>query len=167
MNKLSNSFLLLALVMLAGCASDPERDVRTYDRDRVGAVQEVESGRIVSLTPVDIEGVEDTSKIGTVLGAVAGGLAGRQVGGGSGRDIMTVIGAAAGGYAGSRAGDDEARSDGVQIGLEMDDGRQISIIQELDENERFEVGERVNVVFNGDRAEVTHDTRTRSYGFRD
>ncbi|TLX61651.1 hypothetical protein DN820_20085 [Stutzerimonas nosocomialis] len=46
--------------------------------------------------------VQDQHKIaGTVIGAVAGGLLGNQVGGGSGKKIATVAGAAAGGYAGN------------------------------------------------------------------
>jgi uncharacterized protein YcfJ len=40
--------------------------------------------------------------LGTLAGAVVGGVLGHQVGGGSGRDIATVAGAAAGGYAGNR-----------------------------------------------------------------
>jgi len=39
---------------------------------------------------------------GTVLGAVIGGLAGHQVGGGKGRDLATVGGAVAGGFIGNR-----------------------------------------------------------------
>lgn len=47
--------------------------------------------------------VKDTHQIaGTVLGAVAGGLLGNQVGGGNGKKIATVAGAAAGGYAGNK-----------------------------------------------------------------
>lgn len=47
--------------------------------------------------------VKDQHKIaGTVLGAVAGGLLGNQVGGGNGKKIATVAGAAAGGYAGNK-----------------------------------------------------------------
>lgn len=154
MGKLSNAFVVLVLLLSAGCASSPyEREpVASYGRDRVGTVQHVQHGRIVSLTPVDIEGNE--SKVGTVVGAVAGGLAGRQIGSGSGRDIMTVIGAVAGGYAGSQLQDGAARADGVEIGLQMDDGREISIIQELDENEMFRVGDHVSVVFSGDKARV-------------
>ncbi|MFT5782390.1 MAG: hypothetical protein ACI9EB_001779 [Pseudomonas sp.] len=46
--------------------------------------------------------VKDEHKIaGTLLGAVAGGLLGNQVGGGTGKKIATVAGAAAGGYAGN------------------------------------------------------------------
>jgi uncharacterized protein YcfJ len=37
-----------------------------------------------------------------VLGGVAGAVLGRQVGGGSGRDVATVVGAVAGAYAGDR-----------------------------------------------------------------
>ena len=40
--------------------------------------------------------------IGTVAGAVVGGVLGHQIGGGTGRDIATVAGAAGGGYAGNR-----------------------------------------------------------------
>lgn len=39
---------------------------------------------------------------GTAIGAVVGGLAGNQVGGGSGKKIATVAGAIAGGYAGKQ-----------------------------------------------------------------
>ncbi|WP_342246069.1 glycine zipper 2TM domain-containing protein [Pseudomonas sp. OTU5201] len=47
--------------------------------------------------------VKDQHQIaGTVLGAVAGGLLGNQVGGGSGKKIATVAGAVGGGYAGNK-----------------------------------------------------------------
>jgi uncharacterized protein YcfJ len=45
--------------------------------------------------------VKDPNRIaGTAIGAVAGGVLGHQIGGGSGRDLATVAGAVAGGYAG-------------------------------------------------------------------
>ena len=40
--------------------------------------------------------------VGSVAGALIGGLLGHQVGDGSGRDLATVAGVAAGGYAGNR-----------------------------------------------------------------
>jgi uncharacterized protein YcfJ len=40
--------------------------------------------------------------VGSVLGAVAGGLLGHQVGGGHGKSIATVAGAVGGGYAGNK-----------------------------------------------------------------
>ena len=154
MGKLMKLLPLLVPLAIAGCATSDRDTVETYDRDRVGEVQRVEDARIVSLEPVDIEG--DGSNVGTVVGAVAGGLAGRQVGGGTGQDIMTVVGAVAGGYAGHELQEGMARADGVEIGLKMDDGRELTVIQELEANEQFRVGERVSVVFNGDRAHVEH-----------
>ena len=47
--------------------------------------------------------VKDPNRIaGTAIGAVAGGLLGHQIGGGTGRTLATVGGAAAGGYAGNQ-----------------------------------------------------------------
>jgi uncharacterized protein YcfJ len=47
--------------------------------------------------------VQDDHRIaGTVVGALAGGLLGNQIGGGSGRTIATIGGAALGGYAGNK-----------------------------------------------------------------
>ncbi|MNJ08462.1 hypothetical protein D3C77_25730 [compost metagenome] len=47
--------------------------------------------------------VKDQHQIaGTVLGAVAGGLLGNQIGGGTGKKIATVAGAVGGGYAGNK-----------------------------------------------------------------
>lgn len=58
--------------------------------------------------------VQDPNRIaGTALGAVAGGLLGSQVGGGSGRTLATVAGAAAGGYAGNRLQKDMQEKDTV------------------------------------------------------
>lgn len=45
---------------------------------------------------------DDRQVAGTVLGAVAGGVIGHQVGGGRGRDLATVAGAVGGGYAGKK-----------------------------------------------------------------
>lgn len=47
--------------------------------------------------------VQDRERIaGTAIGAVAGGVLGHQIGGGSGRTVATVGGAALGGYAGNQ-----------------------------------------------------------------
>ncbi len=45
---------------------------------------------------------DDHRLIGTGVGAVAGGLLGHQVGGGSGKTLATVGGAVAGGYVGNQ-----------------------------------------------------------------
>ncbi|WP_165664648.1 glycine zipper 2TM domain-containing protein [Metapseudomonas otitidis] len=56
--------------------------------------------------------VQDQHQIaGTVLGAVAGGLLGNQVGGGNGKKIATVAGAVGGGYAGNKVQEHMQNSD--------------------------------------------------------
>ncbi|HEU4665688.1 MAG TPA: glycine zipper 2TM domain-containing protein [Dokdonella sp.] len=45
---------------------------------------------------------DDHQVAGTVIGALAGGVIGHQVGGGRGRDLATVAGAVGGGYAGKK-----------------------------------------------------------------
>jgi uncharacterized protein YcfJ len=47
--------------------------------------------------------VKDEHRVaGTAIGAIAGGVIGHQIGGGSGKKIATIGGAAAGGYAGNQ-----------------------------------------------------------------
>lgn len=47
--------------------------------------------------------IKDPHRVtGTVIGAVAGGLIGHQIGGGKGKDLATVGGAVAGGVAGHK-----------------------------------------------------------------
>jgi uncharacterized protein YcfJ len=59
--------------------------------------------------------VKDEHRIaGTLIGAVAGGVLGNQIGGGNGKKIATVAGAAAGGYAGNRVQGHMQENDTVQ-----------------------------------------------------
>lgn len=158
-----HAWVLLLALFVAACAGDREmerddddagreRGERVYSSDQLGRVQEVSQGRIVSLTPVEID--DSRFEPGTVIGAIAGGLAGRQLGGGSGRDIATIIGAVAGGYAGSRYGDRTATAEAAEIGVELDDGRTFTVLQEVDDDDVLRVGDRVRVEFDGDKAKV-------------
>lgn len=60
--------------------------------------QECHDEQVTRQAPVK----DEHQVIGTIAGAVIGGVLGHQVGGGSGRDLATVAGAAGGGYAGNR-----------------------------------------------------------------
>lgn len=64
------------------------------------------AGMMHYTTPVlaeDCQGNKET--IGTVAGAILGGLLGSQVGKGSGKKAATIVGAVAGGYVGNRYGE--------------------------------------------------------------
>lgn len=60
--------------------------------------QECRPERVTRPAPVQ----DEHQLVGTIAGALIGGVIGHQVGGGSGRDLATVAGAAGGGYAGNR-----------------------------------------------------------------
>ncbi|HYM41861.1 MAG TPA: glycine zipper 2TM domain-containing protein [Steroidobacteraceae bacterium] len=60
--------------------------------------QECHDEQVTRQAPVK----DEHQVIGTLAGAVIGGVIGHQIGGGSGRDLATVAGAAGGGYAGNR-----------------------------------------------------------------
>jgi uncharacterized protein YcfJ len=60
--------------------------------------QECHDEQVTRKAPVK----DEHQALGTIAGAVIGGVIGHQIGGGSGRDIATVAGAAGGGYAGNR-----------------------------------------------------------------
>lgn len=62
----------------------------------------VEYGRVRNVEVIQTQQqAKSTSGVGAVLGGVAGAVVGRQIGGGSGRDIATVVGAVGGAVAGN------------------------------------------------------------------
>jgi outer membrane lipoprotein SlyB len=68
--------------------------------------------------------------VGTVIGAVVGGLLGNQVGKGNGRKAATVAGAVAGGFAGHAIGShSDSGNYGWQIVVQLRDGRYATVTQ--------------------------------------
>lgn len=82
---------------------------------------------------------------GAVLGAVVGGLAGRELvhGKRSGRNLGAVAGAVAGGYAGNEIEKKSKSSDFYVITVKMDDGR--TEVVKRDNAEGLAFGQRVSV----------------------
>lgn len=68
---------------------------------------------ILSLAGCAADGSVSKRKVGTVGGAIIGGLIGTQIGAGSGRTIAIIAGAALGAYLGSEVGDYMDRQDQV------------------------------------------------------
>ena len=130
----------VGLAFLSGCASSLSSNA--YSRDSARQMQTVYYGTIQSIRTVQIEGTK--TPIGTGAGAVAGGILGNQVGGGSGRALATVGGALLGGVAGSAAEEGITRQTGYEITVRLDNGRTISVVQAADVS--FQPGERVRVI---------------------
>ena len=144
---------LVILPLLFGSCAQDSLTGDTYSRGEAGAPQSVRYGKVTSVRSVTLEG---SSTGGTLLGAAAGGFLGNQVGSGSGRTAATIGGAALGGAAGSHAGQAVNRRQGIEITVRLDEGGNLSLVQEVNKNEAFNVGDRVRVLDNGAKARVTH-----------
>ncbi|UYZ84071.1 hypothetical protein MTZ49_00330 [Entomomonas sp. E2T0] len=143
--------VLLLLLGIAGCM--PKLDSKTYGREEVRNIQNVTLGTILNLRPVRIDG--SRSGVGAGAGAIAGGAAGASGGANSfgdaaGAVVGAVIGAVAVGLIGTVTEEGLTRTDGVEMIIKQDgeDGRLISIVQEVDPNQIIRVGDRVYIIVN-------------------
>lgn len=75
-------------------------------------------------------GNSNDAAIGTVIGAVVGGLLGNQVGKGNGRTAATVAGAVGGGFAGHAIGSRSGNGNyGWQVVVQLRDGQYATVTQ--------------------------------------
>ena len=115
-------------------AGYPQSGASVGSYARTGTVQNIEIVRQES------SGVG----VGTVAGAVVGGILGNQVGKGSGRTAATVLGAAGGAYAGNQIEKrNQQQSDAYKITVRMRDGSYQTVIQTASNDIR--VGDRVQI----------------------
>lgn len=150
MNMMKVLTLLLAALVVAGCASSKSGSV--YSRDEARREATVRMGTLESVRAVTIEGTK--TPVGTVAGGAVGGIAGSSVGGGRGSAVGAVLGAVAGGLVGSAAEEGLTRRQGVELTVRLDNGEMRAIVQEADET--FTVGQRVRLVSQGGVTRVTH-----------
>jgi outer membrane lipoprotein SlyB len=151
MNALKIGFIAAMLgagALLSGCVSS--NDSGTYSRSQVGQVNQVDTGMIVSVRQVKIEGTR--SGVGTGAGAIAGAAGGSQIGGGTASNVAGgVAGAVIGGLIGAAIEEGATRSTGFEYTIRLDDGRTITIVQGKDVV--IAPGTRVQVLY-GERARV-------------
>ncbi|WP_420992798.1 glycine zipper 2TM domain-containing protein [Cupriavidus sp. 30B13] len=107
-------------------------------------------GRVESIEPVTTQQGGSSGLLGTVIGGLAGGLLGHQIGGGTGNTVATIGGAVLGGVAGNQV---ERRVDGPEtvyrVNVRLDDGRLATVTQRNVGNLRV-----------GARAQVANDMAT-------
>lgn len=146
--------LLLTALVLGGSACTSTLTGDVYSRSEARQEQRVEYGQIESIRPVVIEGTR--TPIGAASGAAVGGIAGSTVGGGKGSDIATVVGAVAGGLAGAAVEDAATRRQGVELTVRLSDNAVIAVVQEVSPHTSFRVGDRVRVLTLKGVTRVTH-----------
>jgi outer membrane lipoprotein SlyB len=114
----------------------------------------VQFGVVEAVSPVTIEGRR--SGVGALPGALIGGIAGSEVGGGKGKAISTVVGAVIGGIAGQALEEQATRAQGLEITVRMDHGGFISVVQEVSQEGALRAGDRVRLLRNGDSTRVAY-----------
>jgi outer membrane lipoprotein SlyB len=130
----------VAALVPAACAdiavpgADPAP--RVAERVEYGQVERIDLYR---------EGASEPQYLGAVIGGLAGGILGHQVGGGNGNTLATVAGALGGAYAGNAIQDSNAR-DRYRITVRLDNGTRLEST-EVGEGE-LRVGDRVRIVNN-------------------
>ena len=156
MIKKIHILILLSILALGGCATGGfSPDV--VSRDAAAKSQYVQSGVVVSVRNVTIEGDRDSGNLfGSILGAIVGSNIGDEDDDTT-RQVGAVVGTAAGSVVGQNVGESLSRKAGVEIIIKLDTNeREISIVQEMPENVNysFRAGDKVRIVRSGGKARV-------------
>lgn len=140
----------MGVMTLGGCANEPYNG-NNYTGAQAGQAQSVSYGTITAIRAVKIEG-NGNNMLGGIGGAVLGGILGHQVGGGGGNTIATAIGALGGAWAGNRVEASSDRTNGMEVQVKRDDGKNLVIVQQADNT--YLVGQRVRVIGSGTNVRV-------------
>lgn len=133
--------LLCTVGLLTACATPNTAGEVYARRDTLRAV-DVHHGEVLLVVPVIIDG--EATRLGLVGGAAIGHALGREITYGGGRYIAGAVGAVAGAVAGQAIEKKITQQDGLEITIEMDNGRVIAIVQAA--TVEFFEGERVRVL---------------------
>ena len=135
-------------VSLTGCVVANPNTVNAYDAQRMSTVVDA---TVLSVRPVTLQG-RDTG-VGTVSGAVLGGIAGSNVGGPRTGGIVGIAGAVVGGLIGNAVERDATKQDAVEILVQLKNGDRRSVVQPVGPD-GFAAGEPVIMVTTGGRTRV-------------
>lgn len=144
--------ILISLGLLLNNCANTSLEPDSYDRGSTQKISNVLYGEVVAVKKVTVEG--DT-KSGTLVGGVVGAAAGSGI---SDSRPESEIGAMLGGAIGASIGGNLSKSlksvDGIQITINMDDGRTISVVQEVAKY-KFNVGDLVEVISTNGKTRVS------------
>ncbi|MDB5812850.1 MAG: rane protein [Betaproteobacteria bacterium] len=142
---ISTAVTAVAIVM-AGCASDQSRPYNTgpYDSRQGGYDSRQASYGQGVVDRIEVVKKGDGNNIaGTVIGGIAGGLIGHQIGSGRGNTAATIAGAAGGAMAGNEIQKRRGNNETFRVTVRMDNGANEVVTQ--DDISDLRTGDRVRV----------------------
>jgi len=135
-------FVMSIITVFTGCTSTSQKS-KIYTRSQAQSALTVYYGTVLNVANVRIQ-TETKGVIGGIAGAVLGGVIGSTIGDGTGRRIATTVGGLGGAAAGSKVEEKLKIKPGVELEIELDDGRLMVIVQEKDDV--YAVGDRIRVI---------------------
>ena len=152
MKKIYVLLLSAPLIFLTGCTKNISS--QSYEVGSVGHTSKVVPATVVSARPVEVSG---TKEIGTPIGAIAGGVAGSAIGGGTRANILGAIGGVViGGIAGSAIESGITKQTGIEYVVELKNGGLLTLVQGSETV--LSVGQRVLLIY-GPPTRLIPDTR--------
>lgn len=152
MNRLAPVSIVAAAgaMLVTACAPQPSPD--RFTRDETMRAVPFAWGTVEDVRAVEI--VPGQTRVGAIAGAILGGIGGSQIGRSTAANVAgATAGAVAGGAVGS-AVQGSARSQGVELFIELDNGHMIAVVQPGDVRD-FREGDRVRVTGDGENVRVT------------
>jgi outer membrane lipoprotein SlyB len=137
-----------AVTLMAGCASpgynQSGQAYPTQQNYSSGQAYGTMYGVVDSIQVVE-RNTNNGPGLGTVAGALLGGVLGNQVGSGNGRTVATVAGAVGGGVVGNRLENNQRGNEPglYQIGIRLDNGSYTTVTQ--DSAADLGIGNRVRI----------------------
>ena len=136
--------LTIPLLLTACVTMDSQNPNYGYSQQQgYNQYQNQNIGKIVSIRNVQIQGSNDVSAPGVIIGGIVGGLLGNQIGGGKGKTLAAVAGAAGGAYVGNEIAKKNSQPvDALEIQVRQYNGQIITVTQPRD-NSYFRNGDTV------------------------
>ena len=143
------SISLISLLFLGTACSMADYKPESITKYQAGEIETVLLGKIIQLESVVLEGDRD-------LGAAAGAAVGGDLGSDNDKAPLAagVIGALIGSAVGAEIGAKVNEKRAVELTIELDNGKIISIVQEVSDKYSFFEGQRVKVVKSNYRSRV-------------
>ena len=145
MNEFKTVVVVITTLTLAACASQNTAPYPPKLNLAQSGNAYVSYGVVQSIELIQSDGATGNNiGLGTLAGAVVGGVLGNQVGGGRGNTAATVIGAAGGAYVGHQIENQPSqKADAYKITVRMEDGAYQAVTQ--DKHADLRVGDRVRL----------------------
>ena len=148
---MNRSLLFLSLSFFLISCSNMSLTPEVVRKSDAQKQQYVVIGTIIDLNDVVIEGERET---GAAAGALIGGSVGKEVTDSEPEsDIATVVGGLLGSAVGAEIGSNLTKKEGIEILIETNGGRMVSIIQEVGKY-NFKVNQKVRIIKRNGKSRV-------------